>query len=77
MQREIEAKNEEIKEKDLAVVELSAALDVMISKNNFLKQRAMGGVLSEFLNDMKVEDGNQPPLREDEDEDSDVELYHG
>jgi hypothetical protein len=37
----------------------------------------MGGVLSEFLNDMKVEDGNQPPLREDEDEDSDVELYHG
>jgi hypothetical protein len=28
MQREIEAKNEEIKEKDLAVVELSAALDV-------------------------------------------------
>jgi hypothetical protein len=30
MQREIEAKNEEIKEKDLAVVELSAALDVTI-----------------------------------------------
>jgi hypothetical protein len=31
MQREIEAKNEEIKEKDLAVVELSAALDVILS----------------------------------------------
>jgi hypothetical protein len=30
MQREIEVKNQEIREKDLAVVELSAALDVII-----------------------------------------------
>ena len=37
----------------------------------------MGGVLSEFLNDMKVEDGTHPALREDDDENSDVELYHG
>jgi hypothetical protein len=29
MQREIEVKNQEIREKDLAVVELSAALDVI------------------------------------------------
>jgi hypothetical protein len=34
MQREIEAKNQEIKEKDLAVVELSAALDVSSSNIN-------------------------------------------
>lgn len=32
MQREIEVKNQEIREKDLAVVELSAALDVMINR---------------------------------------------
>lgn len=29
MQREIEVKNQEIRDKDLAVVELSAALDVI------------------------------------------------
>lgn len=39
----------------------------------------MGGVLSEFLNDMKVdEDGTTQPglIREDDNDESDVELYH-
>ena len=34
MQREIEVKNQEIREKDLAVVELSAALDVIMDEND-------------------------------------------
>ncbi len=38
----------------------------------------MGGVLSEFLNDMKVEDGTVQPefIKKDDNDESDVELYH-
>ena len=52
LQRDLEAKNEDLSAKDQAVVELSQALD-----------RAMGGLLTEFLQDT-TDNEDQESLQE-------------
>ena len=53
LQRDLDAKNEDLSAKDQAVIELSQALD-----------RAMGGLLTEFLQDTTTDPAEEETLKE-------------